>query len=259
MTDNQTIVSLLARWAASVRELESGVAEDVCRRVLDSTGIMLAAAATSAEGAAIRGLGEQLGAGGATAIGSRTTLPASSAALVNGTLAHSLDFDDTHLPSVLHPSASVVPAVMAVAQDQSIHDDTRLLCAIAVGIEIANRIGMGSYDSQLGNSVMFEHGFHATSICGAIGSAVGVAHVLDMPEDVIAHSMSIAASMGSGILEANRTGGSVKKTHCGWAAHAGVFAAQFARAGITGAPTAFEGRFGFYEAFSHGFMDESAS
>lgn len=258
VADATTISSRLASWAASTRDLEPDIVEDVRRRVLDSTGIMLAASAVSPEGAAIRRLAEGLGSGGAVAIGGQRRLAASSAALVNGTLAHSLDFDDTHLPSVLHPSASVVPTAIAVAQDESIHEGSRLLSAIAVGIEIANRIGMGSYDRDLGNSVMFEHGFHATSICGAIGSAAAAAHLLGLSADGIQHSMGIAASMGSGILEANRTGGSVKKTHCGWAAHAGIFAAQFARAGITGAPTAFEGRFGFFEAFSRGFMEEEA-
>jgi 2-methylcitrate dehydratase PrpD len=55
--------------------------------------------------------------------------------------------------------------------------------------------------------------------------------------------------MGSGLLEANRTGGTVKRVHCGWAAHAGVVAADLARHGLTGPPTVVEGRFGFLHAF----------
>jgi 2-methylcitrate dehydratase PrpD len=61
--------------------------------------------------------------------------------------------------------------------------------------------------------------------------------------------MAIAASMGAGLLEANRTGGTVKQIHCGWAAHAGVAAADLARLGLTGPPTALEGRFGFLRAY----------
>ncbi len=72
------------------------------------------------------------------------------------------------------------------------------------------------------------------------------------PDSAMAGWSSSAASMGSGIIEANRSGGSVKRLHCGWAAHAGIVAAQCARAGLTGPPTALEGRFGFYQAYCGG-------
>jgi 2-methylcitrate dehydratase PrpD len=55
--------------------------------------------------------------------------------------------------------------------------------------------------------------------------------------------------MGAGIIEANRTGGTVKRIHCGWAAHAGVTAAELAAHSLTGPPTALEGRFGFLQAY----------
>jgi 2-methylcitrate dehydratase PrpD len=61
--------------------------------------------------------------------------------------------------------------------------------------------------------------------------------------------VGIAASMGAGVIEANRTGGTIKRVHCGWAAHAGVVAADLARHGLTGPPTVIEGRFGFLQAF----------
>ena len=72
-------------------------------------------------------------------IGAR--LPAAAAAFVNGTLAHSLDYDDTHLPSVLHPSASVVPAALAVAQARQ-RSTRELIAAIAAGLEVSVRVGM---------------------------------------------------------------------------------------------------------------------
>jgi 2-methylcitrate dehydratase PrpD len=99
--------------------------------------------------------------------------------------------------------------------------------------------------------VFFEHGQHATSICGAIGASAAAAMLDGAAPDAerVAHAMGIAASMASGIIEANRTGGTVKRIHCGWAAQAGVTAAALARRGLTGAPTALEGRFGFFQAF----------
>jgi 2-methylcitrate dehydratase PrpD len=103
--------------------------------------------------------------------------------------------------------------------------------------------------------VFFEHGQHATSICGTVGSAAAAAIVLGLDEAQIAHAMAVSTSMASGIIEANRTGGTVKRLHCGWAAHAGVTAAQLVARGFTGPPTALEGRFGFFEAFLHGTVD----
>ncbi|MEV5300368.1 MmgE/PrpD family protein [Amycolatopsis methanolica] len=246
----RTIVQRLAEFAASVRAkgLPSELRDDAARRVLDVLGNSLAATSerpAAAVGALVREWG---GSGRATAIGSGDRRPEPSAALVNGTLAHSLDFDDTHLPSVLHPSASVVPAALAVAEARGC-SGAQLLDAIGVGVEITVRLGMAGYDSELGNSVFFERGLHATAICGALGAAVACAMLSEVDEDGIADALGIASSMGSGLLEANRTGGTVKRVHCGWAAHAAVTAAGLARHGITGPPTVLEGRFGLLQAF----------
>src|SRR5713226_501221 len=104
-------------------------------------------------------------------------------------------------------------------------------------------------DRAMRNSVFFERGLHATSICGAVGAAVAVAMLQGQDEAGIASAAGIAASMGAGLLEANRTGGIVKRVHCGWAARCGVAAADLARHGLTGPPTVLEGRFGFLQAF----------
>ena len=185
----------------------------------------------------------------ATAVGAAQRLPAPSAALVNGTLAHSLDFDDTHLPSVLHPSSAVLPAALAAAEAASARPGGALLDAAAVGIELTCRLGMAGYDEELGNSVFFDRGLHATAICGAIGAAVAAGCCTASTPTRMTSVIGIAASMGAGVIEANRTGGTVKRVHCGWAAHAGVAAADLARHGLTGPPTVLEGRFGFLQAF----------
>ncbi|MEV7046448.1 MmgE/PrpD family protein [Amycolatopsis sp. NPDC051061] len=245
-----TIVQQLAAFATSVRAkgLPPQLRDDAARRVLDVLGNSLAATSerpAAAVGALVREWG---GSGRATAIGTGDRLPEPSAALLNGTLAHSLDFDDTHLPSVLHPSASVVPAALAVAESRGA-TGAQLLDAIGVGVEITVRLGMAGYDEELGNSVFFERGLHATAICGALGAAAAAAMLSDVDDSGIADAIGIAASMGSGLLEANRTGGTVKRIHCGWAAHAAVTAAGLARHGITGPPTVLEGRFGLLQAF----------
>ena len=86
------------------------------------------------------------------------------------------------------------------------------------------------YDEELRNSVFFERGLHATSICGAVRAAVAVAMLQGQDEAGIASAAVIAVSMGAGLLEANGTGGTVKRVHCGWAANCCVAAADLAPA-----------------------------
>ena len=93
----------------------------------------------------------------ASIIGSKTRLPEPSAALINGTMAHAMDFDDTHLPSILHPSASIIPAALAIAQKTCV-DGKKLLDAINIGTEICIRLGMGGYNESLRNSIFLNVG-----------------------------------------------------------------------------------------------------
>ncbi|MER5771835.1 MmgE/PrpD family protein [Streptomyces sp. NPDC001985] len=258
--EETTAVRRLARFAAGCRDrgLPGPVAEDVAGRVLDVVGNCHAGRAEGGPGdAVLRTVRAWGGTPQSGVFGDADRLPSPQAALVNGTLAHTLDFDDTHLPSVLHPSASVVPAALAVAEEVGA-SGARLSAAVAAGIEICDRLGMASYLPELRNSVFFEKGQHATSICGTLAASAAAALLYGLDEDGIADAMGVAASMGAGLLEANRTGGTVKRVHCGWAAHAGVSAAALARAGITGPPTVLEGRFGFFRAWLDGICDTEA-
>ena len=252
----RTLAEQLAAFAMSTVQDHAPmeVRASVRQRVLDILGLQVAALELETSQAALAFVREQGGAPQASVVGSTGQLPATWAAFVNGVLAHSLDYDDTHLPSVLHPSASVIPAAMAAAEFADA-DGSRFVDAAAVGIEVVVRLGMAGYDRDTNNSVFFEHGQHATSICGAIGSAVAASLLLDDREAALVDAIGIAVSMASGVIEANRTGGTVKRLHCGWAAHAGVSAAQLASKGFTGPPTVLEGRFGFFEAFLHGQVD----
>ncbi|MGH8961618.1 MAG: MmgE/PrpD family protein [Jatrophihabitantaceae bacterium] len=261
---DSTAVQLLARFAVGCRDNELGdeIAADVTGRLLDVLGNCLAGRAETdgREGpdqAVLRVLASWGGAAESSVIGSDERWPAPNAALANGTFAHLLDFDDTHLPSVLHPSANIVPAALAVAEATGANT-AQLLAAIAAGIEITNRLGMASYLPEDGNSLFFEKGFHATSICGTVGAAAAAGLLYGLDETAVSSAMGIASSMGAGIIEANRTGGTVKRIHCGWAAHAGVTAAALAREGVTGPPTVLEGRFGFFQAYLDGRYDAAA-
>ncbi len=241
-----TVLSQLAALAGG--PLPEEVRRGIPSRIIDIVGIAVRASELGTSRAVVGFAADQGSAAQATVIGGGQAMSAAEAAFVNGVLAHSLDYDDTHLPSILHPSASVVPASLAVAEWQGV-PGAALIDAVAVGLEVTVRLGMGGYDSRARQSVYFERGQHATSICGAVGSAAAAARLLGADADGIAHAMGIACSMGSGIIEANRAGGTVKRLHCGWAARAGVTAAQLAARGITGPPTAVEGRFGLFQAF----------
>ncbi len=251
--DQQTLGQQVAAFA--VRSATHGVPTDVVasvqQRTLDILGLCVAAHRLETSAAIIGHALDQGGHAQATAVGVPQRVTAAQAALVNGVLAHSLDYDDTHLPSVLHPSASVVPAALAAAEHAGAGGELTVR-AIAVGLEVAVRLGMAGYDEELGNSVYFEHGQHATSITGAMGSAVAASLLYGADERGVLDALGLTASMASGIIEANRTGGTVKRLHCGLAAQAGVTAAQLVRRGFTGPPTVLEGRFGFFQAWLHG-------
>ena len=252
----QTLAQLLDAFASDVKyeSLPPDVRASVVSRVLDTMGVAIAAIPLETSRAVMDYSAGQGGNPQAHAFGIDTSLPAAQAAFVNGVLAHSLDYDDTHLPSILHPSASVIPASLAAGEAGGA-TGKEVVRAIAIGLEICVRLGMAGYDRELGNSTFFERGQHATSICGAIGSAAAAAILLSAS---VTDALGIAVSFASGVIEANRTGGTVKRLHCGWAANAGVTAAELAKRGITGPPTALEGRFGFFQAFLSGQFDASA-
>ncbi len=245
----ETIAQQLGRVAFQITQdgLSQELRREASRRILDVIGNSIAATNQPATQVVNNIVKSWAGPADSFAIGA-AKLPASAAALLNGTLAHAMDFDDTHLPSVLHPSASVVPAALAVGSKLG-SKPTEVLDAITFGIEVTCRLGMAGFDRKLGNSVFFERGFHATSICGTLGSAVAAGMLMKLSADEITSAIGISASMGAGLLEANRTGGTVKRMHCGWAAHGGVVAAELAKGGLTGPPTVIEGRFGFMQAY----------
>lgn len=251
MISDTPLLSVLAGMLADAvggTSLNDGLIRAAREHLLDTVGIAIAASLLDTS----RGIASYAEAFGgraeSTAIGVQRRVPAPMAALVNATMAHSLDFDDTHLPSILHPSASIAPACLAVAEAEGV-DGRTMLAALVAGLEVCVRVGMAGYDPVARNSIYFDRGQHATSMCGAIGAAGAVAALMGMDEGEITHSMAIAASMASGIIEANRSGGNVKRMHCGWAAHSAVHAANLVRHGFTGPATALEGRFGFFVAF----------
>lgn len=181
------------------------------------------------------------GRGESSVVGTSLRVSAPAAALANGALAHGLDFDDTHTPSITHASAVVLPAALALAEARGLSGAEMLTAAVA-GYETITRLGMAA------PGAFHARGWHATPACGAFAAAVTAGRCLRLAEDRLASAVGIAASCASGLMEFLEDGSSVKRLHPGWAAHSGILAAGLAGAGMTGPATGLEGRFGFYRA-----------
>ncbi len=163
------------------------------------------------------------GAGPSTAIGFGARLAPPWAALVNGTAAHALDFDDNFDPAKAHASAVLVPAILALAEQEG-SSGRGCLDAYIAGLQILGRIGQGV------NPAHRNRGWHATATVGAIGAAAACARLLKLDAERSAYAVSIATSMAAGFM--SQFGTMVKPLHAGLAAKAGVMAASLARAGV---------------------------
>ncbi len=161
-----------------------------------------------------------------------------NAALVNGTMAHAHDIDDTNESMRGHPSAPVVPAAFAVGGAGS---GRALITAYAVGVEVEAKLGRAM------NMEHYERGWHTTSTLGSVGAAAAVASLLQLDPERCANALSIAASTACG-LRAN-FGTMTKPLHSGLAAQNGVLAARLAAGGLTANPAAIEAAEGFFDLF----------
>jgi 2-methylcitrate dehydratase PrpD len=175
------------------------------------------------------------GAGGATVIGARSTLPAGDAAFVNGSTIHALDFDDTHGTASVHPSAAVLPSALA-ATEQRGGDGTTLLRAYVLGAELVVRLGL------LAPGRFHAVGIHPTGTLGAFGAALAAATVRRLDARATTDALGIALSLAPLTpLEFMTDGLTTKRVHAGAAARAGLEAAALAEAGMRGPATALEG------------------
>jgi 2-methylcitrate dehydratase PrpD len=172
--------------------------------------------------------------------GTRLRASAPDSALANGTAAHALDFDDMCFVSLAHPSAPLVPAVVA-AGEMSGASGRAVLDAYVIGFEIQARLG------QLMNPRHYQRGWHCTSTLGTISAAAGASRLLGLDTATTEHALAIAASSASGLKE--NFGTMVKPLHAGLAARDGVTAARLAKGGLTGSAKAIDGPQGYLHAF----------
>ncbi len=172
-------------------------------------------------------------------VGSDMMVPAQVAALVNGCQGHALDYDDTSTVMGGHPSAPVIPAVLAQAEELGSTGEA-LLVAIVVGIEVESHLG------TLIGSAHYASGWHVTSTMGVFGAAAGVGRLLGLDKIQFGHAMGLAASQASG-LKAN-FGTMTKPFHAGHAAERGLLSARLAARGYTANADSFSGNQGLISA-----------
>jgi 2-methylcitrate dehydratase PrpD len=213
--------------------------------ILDALGLGLASNAQAYAAPTIAGV-VAMGEGGAcSVIGRAERLGARDAALVNGVLLHGLDFDDTHLASIIHPTATSLPAALALGESLDA-SGAELLAAFLAGAETAIRIGL-AVDGG------FHHvGYHATGVVSHFASAVTAGRLLGLDTASITAAQGIAGSTASGIQVFLEEGAWTKRFHPGWGAVAGITAAYLARSGFKGPSRPYEGKFGLFDTHLHG-------
>ncbi len=236
----------IADFALSLRarDIPQDVTQLARLHLLDAIGVGLAASEGDVQQRMARSLLHgQTPSSGSTVLGHSALTHAAQAALLNGSFIHALEYDDTHMASIVHGSAVLVPAALAAAEQHQLSwgECVRL---VALGWEVLVRVGLAA------PGAFQRRGFQVTSVGGALVSALIAGLAAGATRTELIWAQGIAGSQASGIFEFLSEGATVKALHPGWAAHAGLMAAQLAGAGMTGPSTVYEGRFGLYNTYT---------
>lgn len=237
----------LAQFVAESRfeDLPTSVVQEAKRSFLDFLATALAGADHPAVNVTLAVLARWGGTGEATVVGRRKRMPAPLAALANGLMAHVLDYDDTHMPSMLHAGSVVVPAVAGVGEARRV-DGRCALLACALGYEIGVRVG---------NAVSGSHarrGWHTTGTVGTLAAAAAAGKVIGLDARGMSTALGLAATQASGLIVVFGTMG--KSLNAGKAAMNGVLAASLAAERFTAPLDIVESERGFVRVFA----DESS-
>ena len=222
-------------WAG----IPAALRHEAKRSVLNHLGCALGVARDPAVATALRVTRALAGAPVATVIGQGVRLDPMGAAFVNAIASNLLDYDDTHLDTVIHPAAPVAPALFALAEQRGL-SGAAVLHAFLLGGEVECRIGNAVSPGH------YARGWHITSTCGAFGAAAGCARLLGLSAEQTWHALGIAASQSAGLVENLPT--AAKNVGVGNAARHGLLAALLAEQGYEAAPAAIEGPLGWARA-----------
>jgi 2-methylcitrate dehydratase PrpD len=237
-----TISQTLAEFAENLSydDIPANVRERAKYLILDSVGI--AFASTQHEFAkcilaGIQAVGEP---GDSPVIGMNARLGMRDGVLMNGALIHGLDYDDTHMKSVVHATAATLPSAMVVAAREGASGKD-LLTAYIVGMEVAIRIG------EAANFGFHHRGYHATGVVGHFASALIAGKLMGLDAAQLATAQGITGSTAMASQEFVEDGAWNKRLHPGWAGVAGIMAAGQAKHGFVAPSKPYEGRFGIFK------------
>lgn len=247
MTGMDTITDGLADFAAGLdfEALPVEVSERAKLLMLDTVGIIIRARHDAQSTPPMVRAIKRMGLGGGHAVfGDPERYAAPAAALLNGALAHSLDFDDTHAAGSIHSSAPIFPAAFAAAE-MARASGRDLIAAVVAGYEVQIRLSLA-----LGPADHYARGFHPTATCGVFGAAAAAGRILGLTCEQMASAFGIALSQAAGSMQFLDNGAWTKRSHVGQAAQNGLIAAVLAGEGYLGPTDALEGKAGFFNAYA---------
>jgi 2-methylcitrate dehydratase PrpD len=235
------LANQVAEWVvrATFEDLPRDVVEATTRRILDVIGLAFAGAETPFGRATTTAAIAMSPPGPCRIIGVRDRVGITAAAFANAALPQALEFDDTHNESIVHMSSPAVAASLALSETQPI-SGRDLILAIAIANEISCRVG------SVASGQFHRRGFHPTGLFAPFGIACGAGKLLGLDAQQLAYAAGTCGSFAAGVLECWVDGTDTKFLHSGWAAQSGIAAAMLAKAGVTGPPKIFEGRFGLF-------------
>ncbi|WP_158807710.1 MmgE/PrpD family protein [Beijerinckia sp. L45] len=237
------VTRILAHYAATAKvdAIPDAVRKEATRTLFNWVGSAVGGSRQDAPSHAVAALGPFSGPPQASLFGRHERLDALHAALVNGISSHVLDFDDTHLRTIIHPAGPVASALMAFAEYRPV-PGVDFMTALVLGIEV---------ECRMGNAVFPEHyamGWHITGSTGVFGATAAVGRVLGLTSEQMTWALGVAASQPVGLKV--QFGSMTKSFHPGRAAQNGMLSALLAQQGFTASEVAIEGFDGWGQALS---------
>jgi 2-methylcitrate dehydratase PrpD len=241
MGEATSVTQILGRFVTESRfeALPEALRHEGRRSILNHVGCALGVARDPAVITALEIMREASGKPSATVLGQRDRLGVMEAAFFNAIASNLLDYDDTHLRTVIHPSAPVAPVAFALGEETGA-SGAEVLHAFLLGGEIACRIGNAVSPGH------YARGWHITASCGVFGAAAAAARLMRLSAEQTADALGIAASQSGSIVGNLAT--AAKNIGVGNAARNGILAARFAARGYRAAPRAIEGPLGWARA-----------
>lgn len=235
----------VGKFVAGIKfdDLPEKVVEKAKLHIMDTLGVLIAAVDDPIMNVIKEYLKEAGRDSCCTILGTGIKTSPETAALASGIMAHGLDFDDASWRMIGHPSAVVVPAVMALGEAWNITGKD-FITAYVLGTEVACKIGYAAEPE------LYEAGWHATGVVGVLGAAAACGYLLKLNEQQLSSALGIAASLAAGLRQ--NFGSMTKPFHAGAAARNGVTAALLARHGFTSSIKSLDGKGGFFANFTGG-------